>query len=96
MSQRRATEHIDIKLDLTDLDLTAAETKPTYDDIKAYVLKTYGLKVSALYISQVKRKLGLEVGEAYNKPKSDKSKMPQCPKEKEQAIAAAMKYYKMI
>ena len=50
MSQRRATEHIDIKLDLTDLDLTAAETKPTYDDIKAYVLKTYGLKVSALYI----------------------------------------------
>ncbi|MBR6315350.1 MAG: 23S rRNA (uracil(1939)-C(5))-methyltransferase RlmD [Clostridia bacterium] len=96
LSQRRATEHIDIKLDLTELDLTAAETKPTYDDIKAYVLKTYGLKVSTLYISQVKRKLGLEVGEAYNKPKSNKSKTPQCPEEKEKAIVAALKYYKMI
>ncbi|MBQ7598411.1 MAG: 23S rRNA (uracil(1939)-C(5))-methyltransferase RlmD [Clostridia bacterium] len=96
LSQRRATEHIDIKLDLTDLDLTAAETKPTYDDIKAYVLKTYGLKVSTLYISQVKRKLGLEVGEAYCKPKSDKYKTPQCPEEKEQAIVAALRYFKMI
>ena len=96
LSQRRATEHIDIKLDLTDLDLTAAEAKPTYDDIKAYVLKTYGLKVSALYISQVKRKLGLEVGEAFNKPKSDKSKTPQCPEEKERAIVAALRYFKMI
>lgn len=96
LSQRRATEHIDIKLDLTDLDLTAAETKPTYDDIKAYVLKTYGFKVSTLYISQVKRKLGLEVGEAYNKSKSDKSKTPQCPEEKERAIVAALRYYKMI
>ena len=96
LSQRRATEHIDIKLDLTDLDLTTAEAKPTYDDIKAYMLKTYGLKVSTLYISQVKRKLGLAVGEAYNKPKSDKSKTPQCPEEKEKAIVAALKYYKMI
>ena len=96
LSQRRATEHIDIKLDLTDLDLTAAETKPTYNDIKAYVLKTYGLKVSALYISQVKRKLGLEVGEAYNKPKTDKNKTPQCPEEKERAIVAALEFYKVI
>lgn len=96
LSQRRATEHIDIKLDLTDLDLTAAETKPTYDDIKAYVLKTYGFKVSTLYISQVKRKLGLEVGEAYCKPKSDKYKTPQCPEEKEKAIVAALRYFKLI
>ena len=96
LSQRRATEHIDIKLDLTDLDLTAAEAKPTYDDIKAYVLKTYGFKVSTLYISQVKRKLGLEVGEAYCKPKSDKYKTPQCPEEKEQAIVAALKHFKMV
>jgi len=96
LSQRRATEHIDIKLDLTDLDLTAAETKPTYDDIKAYVMKTYGLKVSTLYISQVKRKLGLEVGEAYCKPKSDKYKTPQCPEEKERAIVAALEHFKMI
>ena len=60
------------------------------------MLKIYGLKASTLYISQVKRKLGLEVGEAFNKPKSDKSKTPQCPKEKEQAIVAALEYYKMI
>ena len=66
------------------------------DDIKAYVLKTYELKVSSLYISQVKRKLGLEVGEAYCKPKSDKYKTPQCPEEKEQAIVAALEYFKMI
>ena len=96
LSQRRATEHIDIKLDLTDLDLTAAEAKPTYDDIKAYVLETYGLKVSTLYISQVKRKFGLEVGEAFNKPKTDKNKTPQCPEEKERAIVAALEYFKMI
>ena len=96
LSQRRATEHIDVKLDLTNLDLTAAEAKPTYNDIKTYVLKKYGLKVSTLYISQVKRKLGLEVGEAYNKPKSDKSKTPQCPEEKERAIVAALKIFKVI
>ncbi len=77
-------------------NLTAAEAKPTYDDIKAYVLKTYGLKVSTLYISQVKRKLGLEVGDAYNKPKTDQNKTPQCPEEKERAIVAALKYFKMI
>ena len=96
LSQRRATEHIDIKLDLTDLDLTAAETKPTYEDIKAYVLKTYELKVSTLYISQVKRKLGLEVGESYKKPKSENVKQPQCPPDKEKIIIEALKLFKMI
>ena len=88
--------YIDFKIDLDESNLTAAEAKPTYDDIKAYVLKTYGLKVSTLYISQVKRKLGLEVGEAYNKSKTDKNKTPQCPEEKEQAIVAALRYFKMV
>ena len=95
LSQRRATEHIDIKLDLTNLDLTAAEAKPAYDDIKAYVLKTYGLKVSTLYISQVKRKLGLEVGKSFNKPKTNIAKQPQCPPDKEKIIIAALKYFNM-
>ena len=57
-------------IDLDELDATSAETKATYQEIKEYVLKHRGLNVSNLYISQVKRKLGLEVGESYNKPKS--------------------------
>ena len=96
MSQRRADEHIDIKLDLTDLDLTSAEAKATYDEIKAYILEQYGVKVSSLYISQVKRKLGLEVGESYNKPKTEHAKQPQCPPDKEKMIVAALKHFKMI
>ncbi|MCQ2484156.1 MAG: 23S rRNA (uracil(1939)-C(5))-methyltransferase RlmD [Clostridia bacterium] len=96
LSQRRADEHIDIKLDLTKLDLTSAETKPTYDEIKDYVFKKLGLKVSTLYISQVKRKLGLEVGDSYNKPKSENSKQPNCPKDKEKAIVEALKWFRVI
>ena len=61
-----------------------------------YVLKEFGLKVSSLYISQVKRKCGIEVGENYNLPKSENARVPQCPKEKEDAIKAALKYYAMI
>lgn len=87
---------INIELDLTKLDISINDGKPTYDQIKAYVLKKYGLKVSTLYISQVKRKFGIEVGEAYNKPKSPDSRVPKCPKEKEDAITDALKYFKMI
>ena len=61
-----------------------------------YVLKEFGLKVSSLYISQVKRKCGIEVGENYNLPKSENARVPQCPKEKEDAIKAALKYFAMI
>ncbi len=70
LSQRRADEHIDIKLDLTDLDLTAAESKATYEEIKEYVYEHYGVKVSSLYISQVKRKLGFKVTDSFYKPKA--------------------------
>ena len=70
--------------------------KATYQEIKDYVLKEFGLKVSNLYISQIKRKCGIEVGENYNLPKTENPKMPQCPKEKEDAIKAALKYYAMI
>ncbi|MBP3697664.1 MAG: 23S rRNA (uracil(1939)-C(5))-methyltransferase RlmD [Clostridia bacterium] len=87
---------INIELDLTKLDISINDGKPTYDQIKAYVLKKHGLKVSTLYISQIKRKYGIEVGDAYNKPKNPDSCVPQCPKEKEDAIVDALKYFKMI
>ncbi|MBE6784053.1 MAG: 23S rRNA (uracil(1939)-C(5))-methyltransferase RlmD [Ruminococcaceae bacterium] len=87
---------INIELDLTKLDISINDGKPTYDQIKAYVLKKYGLKVSSLYISQIKRKHGLEVGESYNKSKKDNQHIPQCPKDKEDAITDALKYFKMI
>ena len=84
-----------IEIDL-DLDATSVELKATYQEIKDYVLKEFGLKVSNLYISQVKRKCGIEVGENYNLPKSENARVPQCPKEKEDAIKAALKYFAMI
>ena len=87
---------IEIDLDLDELDATSAELKATYQEIKDYVLKEFGLKVSSLYISQVKRKCGIEVGENYNLPKSENARVPQCPKEKEDAIKAALKYFAMI
>ena len=67
-----------------------------YEKIKNYVPKEFGLKVSNLYISQVKSKYGIEVGENYNLPKSENAGVPQCPKEKEDAIKAALKYFAMI
>ena len=96
LSQQKPDDTIEIDLDLDELDATSAELKATYQEIKDYVLKESGLKVSSLYISQVKRKCGIEVGENYNLPKSENTRVPQCPKEKEDAIKAALKYYAMI
>ena len=96
LSQQKPDDTIEIDLDLDELDATSAETKATYQEIKDYVLKEFGLKVSSLYISQVKRKCGIEVGENYNLPKSENARVPQCPKEKEDAIKAALKYFAMI
>ncbi|WP_373215974.1 23S rRNA (uracil(1939)-C(5))-methyltransferase RlmD [Ruminococcus sp. 5_1_39BFAA] len=96
LSQQKPDDTIEIDLDLDELDATSAETKATYQEIKDYVLKEFGLKVSNLYISQIKRKCGIEVGENYNLPKSENSKVPECPKEKEDAIRAALKYFAMI
>lgn len=72
-----------MELNLDEIDLTAAEEEATYEEIKDYVLKEHGLKVFSLYISQGKRKCGIEVGENYNLPKSEDSRQPQCPEEKE-------------
>ena len=95
LSQRRPDAHIDIKLDLSELDITAAETKATYQEIKDYVLEKFALKVSSLYISQVKTKCGIIERENYNKGKEG-HRVPQCPKEKEEAIMDALKHFKMI
>ena len=96
LSQQKPDDTIEIDLDLDELDATSAELKATYQEIKDYVLKEFGLKVSNLYISQIKRKCGIEVGENYNLPKTENPKVPQCPKEKEEAIKAALKYFAMI
>ena len=79
-----------------ELDETSAETKATYDEIKKYVAEhNAGMKVSNLYISQVKRKCGIEVGKNYNLPKNEDSRQPQCPEDKESAIVEALKHFKM-
>ena len=96
LSKLHAKQHIEIDLSMDELDLTAAESKATYDEIKSYVLEKYGLKVSSLYISQVKRKCGLDVGQNYNLPKKEDAKVPQCPPDKEAAIMDALKHFQMI
>ena len=96
LSKLNAKQHIEVELNLDELDLTAAESKATYDEIKAYVLEKYGLKVSSLYISQVKRKCGLDVGQNYNLSKKEDTKVPQCPPEKEAAIMDALKHFQML
>lgn len=95
LSQRKADDYIEVDLNLDALDITSAESKATYAEIKDYVLKAHGWKVSNLYISQVKRKCGIEVGENYNLPKSEDSRQPQCPEEKENAIRDALKHFGM-
>lgn len=81
---------------MDELDLTAAEKKATYQEIKDYVLQHSGLKVSNLYIAQVKQKCGIIERENYNKPKSEDAKQPQCPPEKEAAIRAALEHFGMV
>ncbi len=96
LSQQKPDDVIEVEIELDELDLTSAESKATYAEIKDYVLKEHGLKVSSLYISQVKRKCGIEVGENYNLPKSEDSRQPQCPEEKEKAIGDALEHFGMV
>ena len=89
-----AKHHVNVTL---DMDLTAAESKATYEEIKKYVAEhNNGMKVSSLNIAQVKAKYGIIERENYNLPKSGDAKQPQCPKEKEDAIEEALKAFKMI
>ena len=96
LSRKTPDDTIEVDLDLDELDITSAESKATYQEIKDYVLKEFGLKVSTLYISQIKRKCGIEVGEHYNISQKENQKVSQCPKEKEDAIRAALEHFAMI
>lgn len=96
LSKLNTKQHIEVELNLDELDLTAAESKATYEEIKEYVLEHTGLKVSHLYIAQVKQKYGIIERENYNKPKSENSRQPKCPLEKEAAITEALKHFGMI
>lgn len=89
-------EHVIVEVKPEELELGSLKTHGTYDEIKKYVLDKFGLKVSSLNISQVKRKCGLDVGEAYNKPKSKDAKIPNCPPEKEEAIIDTLKHFNMM
>ena len=96
LSKLNVNHHIEVELNLDELDLTDVEKKATYEEIKAYVLENTGLKVSNLYIAQVKQKYGIIERENYNKPKSENVRQPQCPPEKENAIKDALKHFGMI
>ena len=96
LSKLNAKQHIEINLDMDELDLTDAEKKATYQEIKDYVLEHSGLKVSSLYIAQVKQKCGIIERENYNKPKSEDAKQPQCPPDKEKEIKEALTHFGMI
>ena len=96
LSKLHADHHIEVELQMDELDLTAAESKATYEEIKDYVLKHSGLKVSNLYIAQIKQKCGIIERANYNLPKSDNSRQPKCPPEKEKAIRDALEHFRMI
>ena len=91
-----SSRRVRVDFSLENLDTTFLRGEATYEQIKAYVLEQTGLKVSTLYISQIKRKYGLEVGESYNKPTSEDARQPQCPLEKEAAIMDALKHFGII
>ena len=90
------SKKIRVEFSLEDMDMSEFQDGATYTQIKDYVLEHSGLKVSNLYISQIKRKCGIGVGKNYNLPKSEDSRQTQCPQEKEKAIREAFKYFGMI
>ena len=96
LSKLNVKHHIEVELHMDELDLTAAESKATYEEIKSYVLEHTGLKVSNLYIAQIKQKCGIIERVNYNLPKSENSRQPKCPPEKEVAIREALEHFRMI
>ena len=96
LSKLNVDKHIDVEIKLDELDLTSAESKATYAQIKEYILEKFNLKVSTLYIAQIKRKCGIKLREHYNKSKKEKQVIPQCTPEKEEAIMDALRHFKMI
>ena len=95
--RQKPDDYIDVDIDVAELEGTSAETKATYEKIKKYVAEhNDGMKVSNLYIAQVKRKCGIELAENFNLPKSEDARQPRCPKEKEEAIVETLKAFQMI
>ena len=90
------SKKVRVEFSLEDMDMSGFQKGATYEQIKAYVLEKFELKVSSLYISQIKRKCGLDVGQNYNLSKKENAKVPKCPPEKEAAIMDALKYFQMI
>ena len=88
--------HVNVTLDMGELDITSAESKVTYEEIKDYVLEKHGLQVTNLYIAQVKRKCGIIERENYNKSQKEDAKQSQCPEDKEKAIRDALEYFGMV
>jgi 23S rRNA (uracil1939-C5)-methyltransferase len=91
-----AKHHISVQVDMEELDVTAAESKATYEEIQEWVQEKYGFHVSHLNIAKTKRKCGIIERQNYNLPKSEDSRSPETPKEKEEAIVAAFKAFQMI
>lgn len=96
LSKLKSREHIEVELSMDELDLTAAEKKATYQELKDYVLEHYGLKVSQLNIAQVKRKCGIMERENYNKAKTESARQPNCTAEKEAAIMETLRHFGMV
>lgn len=96
LSQRKADDYVEVELELDELDVTSAESKATYEEIKKYVKDKYGVNVHTSYIAQVKRMCGLDMGENYNKSKKEKPDVKKCPQEKVEYIKDALRCYNMI
>lgn len=96
LTKLHVERHIEVDVSMDELDVTVAESKATYDQIRDYVWEHYQLKVSNLYIAQVKQKYGSIERENYHKAKNENAKQPKCPKEKEDAIVEALKHFQMI
>ena len=94
--RKKPDTYIDITVDMDELDLTSSEAKATYDEIKDYIFDTHRVKVSSLYVAQVKQKHGIIERDCYNNSKKDNPKQPQCPPEKVKLIEEALRHFKMI
>ena len=96
LTKLNVERHIEVDINMEELDVTAAESKATYNEIREHVWEHHQLKVSNLYIAQVKQKYGIIGRENYHKAKNENAKQPQCPKEKEDAIVEALRHFQMI
>ena len=96
LSKIDSKRHISVELPIDELDLTSVESKASYAQIKEYILEKFNLKVSTLYIAQIKKKCGIVLREHYNKSKKEKQIIPECTPEKEEAIMDALRHFKMI